>query len=62
VAEIVPLDIFDLAGRKILTHPYPAAAGLNETEFDLSNLADGMYTLAITFRNQRERVKFVLAR
>ena len=60
VSETIPIQAFDPGGRKVFDLPFAAKIGLNETELDLTNVADGMYVLVLTFRNQREKVKFVV--
>ncbi|MCS7085362.1 MAG: PKD domain-containing protein [Bacteroidia bacterium] len=60
VNETIPIEVFDAPGRKIFDLAFAARIGLNEAELDLSRIADGMYTLVLTFRNQRERFKFVV--
>lgn len=55
----VLLQVYDMAGRKVLTENFIATEGVNSRKTDVSQIANGVYIVEITSGETKEQIRFV---
>jgi hypothetical protein len=62
VAQKVKVNIYDLLGQLVINSDWSVGVGTNSLDLDLSSMASGTYSVALTSANQTITKKLVIAR